>query len=714
MEEWIIKNLATSLNLKEQQINEVLTMLEEGATIPFIARYRKERTGNLNEDQIREIEETYKYQNNLLTRKQDVIRLIDEKGLLTEELQKQIMECNKLTEVEDLYRPFKEKKKTKASEAIKMGLEPLAKMIMSFPTKGTIEDLCKNFDIDQDKAIENAGYIISEWISDNAYYRKWIRINIFNSGFITSKIKKDAIDENKTYEMYYEFSDRIKYIKHYRVLALNRGEKEKVLTVSLDYDKDKIVAFLENKIIKNKESFVVDIVKNAILDSLKRLILPSITREIRNELTENSEKLAIDTFQVNLEHLLLTRPIKKQVVLGFDPGYVNGCKLAVVDENGNYLDSTVVKPFLNGSKKEEYIKASKLIVKNLVEKYNVTLISIGNGTASRESEKLVAEMIKEYNLNCKYIITSEAGASIYSASKLAIEEFPDLAVEKRSAVSIGRRVQDPLSELVKIDPKSIGVGEYQYDVNQKQLTEALDFTTSKVVNEVGVNINTASKSILKYVSGLTKSVIKNIYDYKEKHKIKNREEIKDIKGMNSKIYEQAIGFLRIPNSNNELDNTGIHPESYAIANKLLEHLNLNIKDINESEFKEELKKQNITELSKLLDTDVYTLEDIIKELLSPGLDPRDTLEAPILKSDILHLEDLKVGMQLQGTVRNVASFGAFVDIGLHDDGLIHISKMSNNFVTNPLDVVNVGDIVTCYVDKIDLDKQKVNLSLIKE
>lgn len=714
MEEWIIKNLATSLNLKEQQINEVLTMLEEGATIPFIARYRKERTGNLNEDQIREIEETYKYQNNLLTRKQDVIRLIDEKGLLTEELQKQIMECNKLTEVEDLYRPFKEKKKTKASEAIKMGLEPLAKMIMSFPTKGTIEDLCKNFDIDQDKAIENAGYIISEWISDNAYYRKWIRINIFNSGFITSKIKKDAVDENKTYEMYYEFSDRIKYIKHYRVLALNRGEKEKVLTVSLDYDQDKIVAFLENKIIKNKESFVVDIVKNAILDSLKRLILPSITREIRNELTENSEKLAIDTFQVNLEHLLLTRPIKKQVVLGFDPGYVNGCKLAVVDENGNYLDSTVVKPFLNGSKKEEYIKASKLIVKNLVEKYNVTLISIGNGTASRESEKLVAEMIKEYNLNCKYIITSEAGASIYSASKLAIEEFPDLAVEKRSAVSIGRRVQDPLSELVKIDPKSIGVGEYQYDVNQKQLTEALDFTTSKVVNEVGVNINTASKSILKYVSGLTKSVIKNIYDYKEKHKIKNREEIKDIKGMNSKIYEQAIGFLRIPNSNNELDNTGIHPESYGIANKLLEHLNLNIKDINESEFKEELKKQNITELSKLLDTDVYTLEDIIKELLSPGLDPRDTLEAPILKSDILHLEDLKVGMQLQGTVRNVASFGAFVDIGLHDDGLIHISKMSNNFVSNPLDIVNVGDIVTCYVDKIDLDKQKVNLSLIKE
>ena len=411
MEVNIIKNLASTLCLKEEQINEVLKMLEEGATIPFIARYRKDKTGNLNEDQIREIEETYKYQNNLLARKQDVIRLIAEKDLLTEEIEKQILACNKLTEVEDLYRPFKEKKKTKASEAIKMGLEPLAKMIMAFPTKGSISDLCKNFDMEEEKAIENAGYIISEWISDNAYYRKWIRTNIFNSGFITSKIKKDAVDENKIYEMYYDFSDRIKYIKHYRVLALNRGEKEKILTVNLDYEKEKIENFLANKIIKNKESYVVDIVINAINDALKRLILPSITREIRSELTENSEKLAIDTFQVNLEHLLLTRPIKEQVVLGFDPGYVNGCKLAIIDKSGNYLDSTVIKPFLNGNKQEEYIKQSKIIVKNLIEKYHVDLISIGNGTASRESEKFCAEMIKEYNLKCKYIITSEAGAT---------------------------------------------------------------------------------------------------------------------------------------------------------------------------------------------------------------------------------------------------------------------------------------------------------------
>ena len=401
------------------------------------------------------------------------------------------------------------------------------------------------------------------------------------------------------------------------------------------------------------------------------------------------------------------------VVLGFDPGYVNGCKLAVVDKNGKYLDSTVIKPFLNTSKQDEYIKASKLIVKNLIEKYHVDIISIGNGTASRESEKFCAEMISEYNLPCKYIITSEAGASIYSASKLAIEEFPDLAVEKRSAVSIGRRIQDPLSELVKIDPKSIGVGEYQYDVNQKELGEALDFTTSKVVNEVGVNINTASRAILKYVSGLTKSVIENIYKYKEDKKITSREEIKKIKGVSDKVYEQAIGFLRIPDGTDPLDNTGIHPESYGIANKLLDKLSLKIADINKQEFKDKLKELNISGLAKELDTDNYTLEDIVKELQSPGLDPRDELEAPILKSDVLHIEDLKVGMELQGTVRNVASFGAFVDIGLHDDGLIHISKMSKSFVKNPNDILHVGDVITCYVDTVDLTKQKVQLTLIK-
>ena len=705
------------LKLEEKQINNVLTMLAEGATIPFIARYRKEQTGGLTEDQIRAIEEQYKYQENLLNRKEDVIRLIDEKGLLTDEIKEAVMKCTKLTEVEDVYRPYKEKKKTKASEAIKNGLEPLAKMIMSFPTTGSLESMASKFlnenVKDTDQALEGAGYIIAEWISDNASYRKWIRNNVFANGTITSKVKKNAEDPNKTYEMYYEFSDRVKYIKHYRVLALNRGEAEKVLTVSIDMNEDEIQTYLESKLIKNKDSFVCELVKNSIKDSLKRLILPSIEREIRSELTEKAETIAIETFSTNLEHLLLTRPIKGMTVLGFDPGYVNGCKLAVVDPNGTYLDSTVIKPFLNGSKQDEYIKASKLIVKNLIEKYKVDIISIGNGTASRESEKFCAEMINEYKLPCKYIITSEAGASIYSASKLAIEEFPDLAVEKRSAVSIGRRIQDPLSELVKIDPKSIGVGEYQYDVNQKQLGEALDFTTSKIVNKVGVNINTASKSILKYVSGLTKSVIENIYSFKEKNKITDREQIKKIKGMSDKVYEQSIGFLRIPDGTNPLDKTGIHPESYDIANNLLKELSLDIKDINTNEFKDTLHKVNITKLAEELKTDYYTLEDIIKELLSPGLDPRDELEAPVLKSDVLHIEDLKVGMELQGTVRNVASFGAFVDIGLHDDGLIHISKMSKQFVKNPNDIVHVGDIITCYVADIDLAKQKVQLSLIK-
>ena len=713
----VIKYLVINLNLKEEQINTVLDMLAEGATIPFIARYRKDKTGNLNEDQIRAIEEQYRYQKNLLEKKEDVIRLIDEKGMLTDEIREAIMKCTKLTEVEDVYRPYKEKKKTKASEAIKNGLEPLAKMIMSFPIKGSLEEMATKFINenvkDTNAAIEGAGYIIAEWISDNAAYRKWIRNNVYMNGNISSKVKKNAEDDKKIYEMYYDFTDRVRYIKHYRVLALNRGEKEKILSVSIDMDNDAIQSYLESKLIKNNDSFVVDLVKNSIKDSLKRLILPSIEREIRSELTEKADKLAIDTFGVNLEHLLLTRPLKGYRVLGFDPGYVNGCKLAVVSENGAYLDSTVIKPFLNGSKQEEYIKASKLIVKNLIEKYKIEIIAIGNGTASRESEKFCAEMIQEYKLPCKYVIVSEAGASIYSASKLAIEEFPDLEVEKRSAVSIARRLQDPLSELVKIDPKSIGVGEYQYDVNQKELGEALDFTTTKVVNEVGVNINTASKSILKYVSGLTKSVIDKIYDYKEKNKITSREEIKKIKGVSDKVYEQSIGFLRIPNGINPYDKTGIHPESYELTSKLLEKLNLNIKDINEESFKETLKKQVPVKLSEELNSDIYTIQDIIKELLNPGLDPRDTLEAPILKSDVLHIEDLKVGMELQGTVRNVASFGAFVDIGLHDDGLVHISKMSKSFVKNPNDIVNVGDIVTVYVDDIDLVKQKVQLSLIK-
>lgn len=711
MNEEIIKQLANYLNVKESQIKSVLNLLEDGCTIPFIARYRKEATGSLDEEQIRVIENQYAYLMNLLKRKEDVIRLIDEKGLLTEELQRNIMACNKLTEVEDLYRPFKEKKKTKASEAIKLGLEPLAKMIMAFPTNGTLENLATKYIKEgvenTEKALEGASFIIAEWISDNAFYRKSIRQNIFNNGFITSKLKKNAEDSKKTYEMYYDFQEKIKYAKHYRVLAMNRGEDEKILTISLDYNFDNIQEYLENKIIKNKESFVVELVKSAIKDSLKRLILPSIEREIRSELTEHAEQLAIENFKSNLENLLLTKPIKNSKVLGFDPAFRTGCKLAVLDESGNMIKVETIYPHEPHNKKEE----AKKILRDLIQKYDINLIAIGNGTASRESEMFVADAIKD--LDVKYAIVSEAGASVYSASDLAIKEFPDLTVEKRSAISIGRRVQDPLSELVKIDPKSIGVGEYQHDVNQKNLSEALEFTVEKIVNEVGVNVNTASTSILKYISGMNKKAIDAITNYKELYKIKSREEIKKIKGISDKIYEQAIGFLRIPDGDNLLDKTGIHPESYDIANKLINKVNLDLNDINKEEFKNKLNEINIKEMAKNLNTDEFTLSDIIKELLNPGLDPRDNLDNIILKKDVLDIKDLKKGMQLNGVVRNVVSFGAFVDIGLHDDGLIHVSKLSHDFVKDPLDIVKVGDIVDCYVVDVDLEKNRVFLSLIK-
>lgn len=701
----IIEQLASTLKISTKQIEEVLSLLSEGATIPFIARYRKERTGNLNEDQIRAIEEQYKYQENLLKRKEDVIRLIDEKGLLTEEIRNSVLACSKLTEIEDVYRPYKEKKKTKATEAIKAGLEPLAKKIMAFPTKGSMETLASGYNMDVDKALEGASYIIAEWISDNANTRKYIRNYVYNNGLITSKLKPKAVDENKLYEMYYNFSERIKYAKHFHILAMNRGEDQKILSVGLEYDLDYIQANQENKWIKNKESYVVDIVKASIKDSLKRLIMPSIEREIRSELTDNASKKAIETFQANLENLLLTRPVKNSRVLGFDPAFRTGCKLAVLDYSGALLEIAVIYPHEPHNDKAG--SAKKML--ELIDKYNIDLIAIGNGTASRESEKFVSEVIK--GTKVKYVIVSEAGASVYSASPLAKEEFPDLTVEKRSAVSIGRRIQDPLSELVKIDPKSIGIGEYQHDVNQKELNESLDFTVSKVVNEVGVNVNTASKSILKYISGLTKSVIEKIYKAKEERAFTSREDLKNVKGISDKVYEQAVGFLRVKGAN-PLDNTGIHPESYELTNKLLKELNLDIKDINNTTFKDVLSKANVKELSTKLESDTFTIEDIIKELSTPGLDPRDSLEAPILKSDILELKDLKVGMELQGTVRNVTSFGAFVDIGLHDDGLVHISKMAKTFVKDPKEVVNVGDIVTVYVCDVDKDKQKVALSLI--
>lgn len=716
MNEFIIKEIANNLNITDKQVEVVLSMLAEGNTVPFIARYRKEATGALDEETIRSINEVYEYQVNLLKRKEDVIRLIDEKGMLTDELKNSIMNCTKLVEVEDLYRPYKEKKKTKATEAIALGLEPLAKMMMSFPTNGSLGDMASKFVNDKVKSVEDAitgaKYIIAEWISDNASYRKWIRSYFYKNGIIVSKMKKNAEDEGKVYEMYYDYNEPVKWIKPHRVLALNRGEKEKVLTVSIDVDKEGILDFLEKKLIKNEKSFVVDSIKEAIEDSYKRLIAPSIEREIRTELSEKGEEAAIDNFGKNLEALLLTPPMKEQVVLAFDPGFVNGCKLAVVDKNGKYLDSTVIKPFLN-SNSEDRIRLSKEVVVQLIKRYHVDIIAIGNGTASRESEKFCADMIKEYKLDCKYVIVSEAGASIYSASPIAAEEFPDLAIEKRSAVSIGRRLQDPLAELVKIPPEGIGVGLYQHDVSQKKLSSSLDFVVEKCVNSVGVNVNTASSSLLSYVSGLTKKACQKIIEYREKvGKILSREEIHDKKLLTDKAYEQAIGFLRIPDGKNPLDKTAIHPESYNVAVSLLQDLGFTINDIGSSELIDRLNNIDVSSYQEKLNTDQYTLEDVILSLKKPNLDPRDEMPQPLLRSDILDIKDLTVGMKLQGTVRNVVDFGVFIDIGLHNDGLAHISKLTDKYIKHPSEVVSVGDIVDCYVDDISLEKGKVSLSLL--
>lgn len=716
MNEMIINEIANDLGISTKQVTVVLELLSDGNTIPFIARYRKEATGALDEEEIRKINEVYEYQVNLLKRKEDVIRLIDEKGLLTDELRDSILKCSKLVEVEDLYRPYKEKKKTKATEAIALGLEPLAKMIMSFPMNGTLEDLASKFvkeDLPVEKCIEGSKYIIAEWISDNASYRKWIRSYFYKNGIISSTKKKgEDIDSAKTYEMYYSYQEPVKYIKPHRILALNRGENEKVLSVSIDIDKEGVLSYLEKKLIKNDKSFVVDTVKEAILDSYKRLIEPSIEREIRSDLTEVGEEAAIDNFGKNLEALLLTPPMKERVVLAFDPGFVNGCKLAVVDKNGKYLDSTVIKPFLNGNT-EERVRLSKEVVVQLIKRYNVSIIAIGNGTASRESEKFCADMIKEYNLDCKYVIVSEAGASIYSASPIAIEEFPDLAVEKRSAVSIGRRLQDPLAELVKIPPDGIGVGLYQHDVSQKKLSSSLDFVVEKCVNSVGVNINTASPSLLKYVSGITKKAIEKIIEYREKiGKITSRDEIRKKKLLSDKAYEQAIGFLRVVDGDNILDSTAIHPESYDVALKILSDLGCSMDMIGKDELIKKLDSINLEEYKDKIGTDIYTLEDVIASLKKPNLDPRDEMPQPLLKSDVLDIKDLSVGMKLQGTVRNVVDFGAFIDIGLHNDGLAHISKLTTKYIKHPSEVVSVGDIVDCYVDDISLEKGKVSLSLL--
>ncbi len=710
MNENIINEVSSLLNVKSSQIQSVLKLLEDGNTIPFIARYRKEATGALDEEQIRKINEYYEYEVNLLKRKEDVIRLIDEKGLLTDEVKNNIMNAKKLVEVEDLYAPYKEKKKTKATEAIKNGLEGLAKIIMSFPT--TFDDSIINKFLNEnvktkEDAITGAKYIIAEWISDNASYRKWIRSFFYKNGIIVTKLKKNANDENKVYEMYYDYSESVKYIKPHRVLAINRAENEKIIIVNIEVNIDDIIAYLESKIIK-KESIVNEYIKEAIKDSYKRLIGPSIEREVRSELTLKSEDASIEVFKDNLEHLLLIAPMKDKNVLGFDPAFRTGCKLAVVDNTSKVLDISVIYPH---EPKNEWEK-SKQTLKDLINKYHIDIISLGNGTASRESEKLVSETIKD-TPNCKYAIVSEAGASVYSASPLAISEFPNLHVEQRSAVSIARRLQDPLNELVKIDPKSIGVGQYQHDVSQKKLTESLDFTVSKCVNNVGVNINTASPSILKYISGLTKSSIDKIIKYRETNgKIKSREEIKKKKLLSDKAYEQSIGFMRVIDGDNPLDKTNIHTESYDKTLKLLKYINMTTNDLGSKELVSSLNSINISDVSKELDIDMYTLNDIIDSLKMPNRDYRDDYEMPLLKSDILTIDNLHIGMSLEGTVRNVVDFGAFIDIGLHNDGLVHISKITNKYIKHPSEVLSVGDIVKCYVIDINKEKEKVSLSLI--
>ena len=716
MNQDIILEISNNLNIKPKQVETVLNLLSEGNTIPFIARYRKEATGALDEEVIRSINEVYEYQVNLLKRKEDVIRLIDEKGLLTDELKTSILKCQKLVEVEDLYRPYKEKKKTKATEAIKNGLEPLAKMMMSFPTTGNLEEMAKKFITENvetvEKAVEGAKFIIAEWISDNASYRKWIRSFVFRNGILSTKVKKDNKDEKKVYEMYYDYKEEVRNIKPHRILAINRAEDEKVITVSIDVNQEETTAYLESKLVKNKNSFVVNEVIDAIKDSLKRLIYPSIEREIRSELTDKANVVAIENFGKNVESLLLQPPMKEKVVLAFDPGYTNGCKLAVIDQTGKYLFSTVIKPFAASNAS---LEQSKIILKNLLNQYNVDIVAIGNGTASRESEALVAEIIKTLDRKVEYIIVSEAGASIYSTEKVAQEEFPNLSPNERSAVSIGRRLQDPLAELVKIPPEGIGVGLYQHDVPQKDLKESLDFVVTKAVNNVGVNVNTASPSLLKYVSGITKTYIDKIIKYRDsKGRINSREELKKQKILSDKVYEQAIGFLRITDGDNILDVTDIHPESYDVTLKLLEKIGCTTGDIGSEKLVNALKNINIEEKAKELNTDFYTLDDIVKSLLKPNRDPRDEMPKPILKSDVLHVEDLHIGDKLQGTVRNVVDFGLFIDIGLHNDGLAHISKLSKEYIKHPSELFSVGDIVDCYVIDIKKDQEKVSLSLIEE
>ena len=720
----IIKIISDELGVKEKQVESAINLIDEGNTIPFISRYRKEATGGLSDEQLRTLGERLNYLRNLEERKAEVVKLIDGQGKLTEEIVKDLENAVTLADVEDIYRPYKQKKRTRATIAKEKGLEELANIIFDQENKDPIEEIAKNY-IDEEKgvasteeAINGALDIIAENISDNAEYRKVIKKICYREGIIVTKATNP--EEKSSYEMYYDFSEKVNRIPSHRILAINRGEKEEFLKVKIEKPEDIILSHIEQDIIKDNKSQYAELLKNCIEDSFTRLIEPSIDREIRADLTEKAEEQAIKVFGKNAKQLLMVSPIKGKTVIGFDPAYRTGCKIAVIDETGKVLDTTTVYP----TEPQNDVEGAKKELTKLILKDNVNMFAIGNGTASRESEQFVSDLIKEikekYNKDLFYVIVSEAGASVYSASKLATEEYPDINVSLRGAISIARRLQDPLAELVKIDPKAIGVGQYQHDVNQKRLEESLTGVVEDAVNTVGVDINTATPSLLSYVSGVNKTIAKNIVKYREeKGTIKERRELLKVPKLGKVAYEQCAGFIRVPGGTNPLEITGVHPESYNIAEQLLEKENFKVDDLADKEKLKEIKAKlsklnndkDIKELAKQLEVGEPTLKDIINELIKPGRDPREDMPKPVLRSDVLKFEDLREGMTLKGTVRNVTDFGAFVDVGVKHDGLVHISEMSESFVKNPSDIVSVGDVVDVKVIGIDKDKQKVKLSM---
>ena len=722
----IAKTISEELQVKETQVEAAIKLIDEGNTIPFIARYRKEVTGGLSDEQLRTLGERLNYLRNLEQRKEEVVKSIDEQGKLTDEILQSIAIANTLAEVEDIYRPYKQKKKTRATVAKAKGLEPLAEIIIEQKETRPIQEIAKEYInieslSEEDKknkdkvvgteedAIQGALDIIAENISDNPKYRKEIKRQCYREGMIVTTATKE--EEKSNYEMYYEYSEPLKYIPSHRILAINRGEKEEFLKVKIEKPEEKILQYIEKDIIKGETQFT-QMLKDTVLDSFKRLIEPSIDREIRSDLTEKAEDKAIKVFGQNSKQLLLGAPIKGKTVMGFDPAYRTGCKIAVIDETGKLLDYTTVYP----TEPQNDVEGAKKELLKLIEKDKVDMIAIGNGTASRESEMFVADMIKETDRDVHYVIVSEAGASVYSASKLATEEYPDINVSIRGAISIARRLQDPLAELVKIDPKAIGVGQYQHDVNQKKLAESLTGVVEDSVNKVGVDVNTATPSLLSYVSGINNTIAKNIVKYRDENgKLKNRKELLKVPKLGKVAFEQCAGFLRIMDGDNPLEITAVHPESYEATEKLLEKLGFKKEDLKDKikldELRQKLKTVDVKNLSQELGIGEMTLTDIISELSKPGRDPREDMPKPILRSDVLKLDDLKEGMILTGTVRNVIDFGAFVDIGVKHDGLVHISEMSDKFIKNPSDVVSVGDIVKVKVIKIDKDRQKVGLSM---